>query len=681
MTNKLVVLNEDKNDCAAACVSSIIRFYGGYINMETIKQIINTTKYGTNAYDIIMGVKEIGFNAYGKKVTLNNLKNYISDFPVIAHVKKNNMFHFVVIYKIDIKRNNILYMDPSIGFIKTSLNDFKKIYLGTLIFFKKNKEIPKEEVSNKLLKEILVNILKDKKTLLLLFISSLITFIFSLLNTYYYKIIISSNNLDKKYFINLFYVFSLFILIKNIFSYFRNKLIIRTNYNLEIFINNKVLRKIFNLPYSFHKNKTTGEIISRINDLDSLREILSDIILNTSLNLLLIIISFLIMLFFNYKLTLISILIISLYYLIVKLFRNSIDLKIRLFQENKGFYNNGLIENIEGLESIKNLNIKDIVLNKLNNSYLKMCNINKSLSYNLNCQQTLKNIINDIGIIIFLTIGMFNVLEFKINISDLIFIYMIVSYFIGLIKEILDKDVSIKYNLRNLEKINNLFSIKDNDNTNEMIDGDIIIKNLNYSYSDKDVLSNVDLNIKFGNKILLSGKSGSGKSTLVKILLKYLSNYKGSIRINNCDYKDLPNNVINNSFVYIGQNEKIFTDTFKNNIVLGRNISDKDYENIIDICELKCVRTNDDFLIEEGGFNLSGGERQRIILARALLKKSNYIIIDEALSEVDIDIEKKIISNINKYFNNNTLIYVTHKKEIQELFLEKFNLEERSKNE
>lgn len=681
MTNKLVVLNEDKNDCAAACVSSIIRFYGGYINMETIKQIINTTKYGTNAYDIIIGVKEIGFNAYGKKVTLNNLKNYISDFPVIAHVKKNNMFHFVVIYKIDIKRNNILYMDPSIGFIKTNLNEFKEIYLGTLIFFKKNKELPKEEVSNKLLKEILVNILKDKKTLLLLFISSLITFIFSLLNTYYYKIIISSNNLDKKYFINLFYVFSLFILIKNIFSYFRNKLIIRTNYNLEIFINNKVLRKIFNLPYSFHKNKTTGEIISRINDLDSLREILSDIILNTSLNLLLIIISFLIMLFFNYKLTLISILIISLYYLIVKLFRNSIDLKIRLFQENKGFYNNGLIENIEGLESIKNLNIKDIVLNKLNNSYLKMCNINKSLSYNLNCQQTLKNIINDIGIIIFLTIGMFNVLEFKINISDLIFIYMIVSYFIGLIKEILDKDVSIKYNLRNLEKINNLFSIKDNDNTNEMIDGDIIIKNLNYSYSDKDVLSNVDLNIKFGNKILLSGKSGSGKSTLVKILLKYLSNYKGSITINNYDYKDLPNNVINNSFVYIGQNEKIFTDTFKNNIVLGRNISDKDYENIIDICELKCVRTNDDFLIEEGGFNLSGGERQRIILARALLKKSNYIIIDEALSEVDIDIEKKIISNINKYFNNNTLIYVTHKKEIQELFLEKFNLEERSKNE
>ena len=93
---------------------------------------------------------------------------------------------------------------------------------------------------------------------------------------------------------------------------------------------------------------------------------------------------------------------------------------------------------------------------------------------------------------------------------------------------------------------------------------------------------------------------------------------------------------------------------------------------------LESVRkNNDDFLIEESGFNLSGGEKQRIILARALLKHSNYIIIDEALSEVDVEIEKKIIKNINEYFKEKTIIYVSHKEEIQNLFKISYDVERR----
>ena len=113
-------------------------------------------------------------------------------------------------------------------------------------------------------------------------------------------------------------------------------------------------------------------------------------------------------------------------------------------------------------------------------------------------------------------------------------------------------------------------------------------------------------------------------------------------------------------------------------IILNRNISNTDYEKVIKICELESVRkNNDDFLIEESGFNLSGGEKQRIILARALLKHSNYIIIDEALSEVDVEIEKKIIKNINEYFKEKTIIYVSHKEEIQNLFKISYDVERR----
>ena len=84
-------------------------------------------------------------------------------------------------------------------------------------------------------------------------------------------------------------------------------------------------------------------------------------------------------------------------------------------------------------------------------------------------------------------------------------------------------------------------------------------------------------------------------------------------------------------------------------------------------------------MLEDNGFNISGGERQKIILARSLLKNSNYIILDEALSEVNFEEEKEIINKIFNYFKDKTIIYISHKKEIIGLFNEKYNLERKEK--
>lgn len=143
--------------------------------------------------------------------------------------------------------------------------------------------------------------------------------------------------------------------------------------------------------------------------------------------------------------------------------------------------------------------------------------------------------------------------------------------------------------------------------------------------------------------------------------------------------KDISDDSIRKSFTYVGQNEKLFNDTLKGNILMGRNVNENKYKSIIKITKIdeiinsKSLKEN--FLIEEDGFNLSGGERQRIILARALLKESNYLLIDEALSEVDYNLEKNIVLNLFKYYKNKTIIYVSHKKEIEKLFNKKIILE------
>ena len=133
------------------------------------------------------------------------------------------------------------------------------------------------------------------------------------------------------------------------------------------------------------------------------------------------------------------------------------------------------------------------------------------------------------------------------------------------------------------------------------------------------------------------------------------------------------------NITYISQNEYLFTDTLYNNITLGKKVDN--LEKIIDICELKDLINKNPLgiytLIEENGFNLSGGERQRIILARALINIKDYLFIDEGLSEVDINLERRILKKIFKNYHNKTIIFVSHRNDNVDLFDKLVKLDEK----
>lgn len=164
---------------------------------------------------------------------------------------------------------------------------------------------------------------------------------------------------------------------------------------------------------------------------------------------------------------------------------------------------------------------------------------------------------------------------------------------------------------------------------------------------------------------MLIGPSGSGKSTICKLMNRSLGEYMGDINYYFMSEKDYSLEAIRNDILYVGQNEKLFTGTIKENILSLRNISDEDFSRIAKICKLEEIvskRPNRyNSVINAAINNLSGGEKQRIILARGLLKSAKIIILDEALSEVNEEMEKEILQNIFDNFKEQTLIYVTHK--------------------
>ena len=121
------VKQEDQKECGPVCLQMIIKYYKGYIDLEYLNYLCKTNKYGTNAYNLINGAKEIGFDSYAVKANIDELKGSV--FPLIAHVViKNKYNHYVVIYKINYNKKYLIVADPANKIKKVSFDEFNTIF-------------------------------------------------------------------------------------------------------------------------------------------------------------------------------------------------------------------------------------------------------------------------------------------------------------------------------------------------------------------------------------------------------------------------------------------------------------------------------------------------------------------------------------------------------------------------
>lgn len=684
MKSNVSVIQNGYKDCASACLLSIIKYYGGYYSIEELSLLLKVNKDGTNAYNILKTAKDIGFDGYGIKYSFDDIISNTISFPIIAHIVKDGMYHFVVIYGVDNKKNKLLVMDPSIGNTKYSYSSFSKMYQGTSLVIRPVKKLEKLNNNSSIFKYILSIFKSDINNIIRISVLSLLVVIFSLICSYYLKYIVDYILSNYKYYLlfSISLIYLIIYLFKSIFEFTRNKFLINTNTLLSIKLNNETLKHILFLPYQFFKNKSTGEITSRINDLKNIREIFSNIIINVLVDTLFIIISMIILLSINTNLFLITLKSIIIYFLIVVSYSNKFDKEINSLLESEGEYSKELTETIEGYETIKNINLLLRMNNKLNGKFNTSIFRNKMFENTLNNQTLFKNIVMDISFVLTIFIGTIYIDKGVISLGDFLVFTSILTYFLEPIKNILDLEPNLKYIKCTINRVNDLMIMRSNviGEESKSIKGDIQIYDLSYSYNGIDnIFENVNLEIKYGSKFLIHGSSGNGKSTIIKLIMKYLSDYKGSIKINRINIKDIDPSIISNSFTYVSQNNYINNDTLKNNIIFNRNISEELYEKIIGICNVDKIRDKkifrNDFMIEDNGFNISGGERQKIILARALLKDSNFIVLDEALSEVEFVEEKEIMNKIFDYFKDKTIIYISHKEELINSFSNKYQLE------
>lgn len=648
----------------------IINFYGGNLPIDQIRDLTKTNKNGTTAFHIIEACKSIGFNAEGIKTALEQLNKENLILPCIAHVVIDGKYkHFVVIYKIDFKNKKIIIADPSCSIKKITFSEFQKMWSGVLITLYPLKKLPLTQ--NISFIDFLLKIIKLHKTFVfnIIMLSIFIT-IFSVISSFYMKNILDAINYNN---LTIIFIFFLFINIFKILSdFFRNKLLIYLNQKIDLLLTLDTYKKIISLPYNYYHTRTTGDIISRVNDLSIIRNMITKVSLSLFIDLPLALVTFIIFYIINTKLFFISLIIVFIYLLLMIFSKNRITNNINTIQVNKSETMSYMIETINGFETVKSVGNEAQIIDKFEKKYVKFLkNIFKFDNYN-NTISILKDLVNAVGYLTIIYVGAKMVILGNLTFGDLLVFVNLLNYFLEPIKNIIDLNSEIKEAKNSLRRILELF--KNENKKQTFIDNvkvkEISFNNLSYSYDYKEKqLKKINLKLK-KQKILILGKSGSGKSTLFKLLMRYYEIPRNQITINGYDINDYKDDVIKQNFSYISQNEILYTDSIYNNLKIDKNITE---EQIIEISK-KCFIDeflNDlglNMLIEENGYNLSGGQRQRIILARALLKNFEVLIIDEGLSQMDINLERKILKNLFKMYENKMIIVISHRLDNMDLY-------------
>ena len=221
---------------------------------------------------------------------------------------------------------------------------------------------------------------------------------------------------------------------------------------------------------------------------------------------------------------------------------------------------------------------------------------------------------------------------------------------------------------RCVERGNDILSIETmdiNGNDYDTNTSDIELKNVSFSYDKKKIIDNVSLKIKENTKVAFVGPSGSGKTTICHLMARFWDVQEGEVLLDGKNVKKYSIDSLMNNFTFVFQNVYLFNDTILNNLRIAK--ADATEDEIKNALDLACCQFVYDLpnklntVIGEGGSTLSGGELQRLSIARAILKDSKIVILDEATANVDPENEEKLIKAIDALTKNKTVIMIAHR--------------------
>ena len=707
-----IIKQHDERDCGAACLSMIANYHGLNHPISKYRDLTKTDRNGANLYGLVDAAQKIGFDAEALSGDMNELLDGINNdeisFPFVAHViTEDAMLHFVVVF--GLKNGKFTVGDPAKGKIKYTIEEFDGFWNGYIVTFKKTDKFQKANYNKGGFRKFFSLLRGQYKILTTIVALSLIISLIGISGAFVFEIVIddfyfknetsieyeicgddceedhdhiqkSENILEKIVnfvvdnagnFSAFFIMLIALYILQAIIQFFRGYLMSLLSKNLDVKLMLSYYNHVIDLPMSSISTRNTGEYLSRFSDASTIRTAVSGATLTLLLDSFMVIACGVFLFMENKILFLVSLIMVVLYTVVILCYRKPIENINRDVMENNARVQSFLKESIDGIETVKSHQSELLTKDKNTSKFTRLIKSVFKSNIISTSQDSICDMIELIGTVVILWIGFSMVSSGTVTIGALMTFYALLSYFTEPVKNLIELQPMMQTAIVAAERLNDILDIEIEQNKTlpdfEENWNDIEIDNIDFRYGNHELtLKDISFKIKKGEKIAIVGESGCGKTTITKLLMRFYSPEKGVIKINGRNIFDYSVESIRNKIAYVDQNTFLFSDTVKNNLLIG-NQTATDSE-INEACKLSKAEEFINKLpfgyetyLEENGNNLSGGQRQRLSIARALLRSPKLLILDEATSNLDTITENAIKETIFNIDKDLTCIVIAHR--------------------
>lgn len=487
--------------------------------------------------------------------------------------------------------------------------------------------------------------------------------------------LIYNNSIDLNNFIKIISFTIFVVILKYFLAMGWSYNVFKASGSIEYLARNKLMRKFLNQSQEFFEKNSTGSLMGKsTNDISQI-SIMAGYGTLALIDATILPFSIILVMVFTIDLRLTLLSILPLPFIAIIYFKIGDKIYDKSKKVNQSFdrLNDSVLEDAEGIRLIRVFNIVENRRKIFYKNADELATNNIILAKYQALLAPVERIITSLTFIIAIGFGSYLMSLGKISIGQIVsftyYLNMLVWPMYALGDFINLKEQASAAMDRIDETLNYKEEIKNTDNKKSVdFPLDIEFDNHNFKYpsSKENILNEINLSIKNSKSLGILGKTSSGKTTLIKQILDLYKVDKSDIYFNDDISSDISFKSFKENLGYVPQENMIFSDTLRNNILFAKeDASDEELNLAIEIADFK--KDIADFpegletVTGEKGVSLSGGQKQRLSIARAVLKNPEILILDDAMSAVDANTEKNIITNLNKYRNNKTTIIVAHR--------------------
>ncbi|NUU59115.1 peptidase domain-containing ABC transporter [Paenibacillus agri] len=651
-------------ECGIACMAMVLAYYRCSVSLHEIRERFGLSRGGSSLLQLISIGSGYSMKSKGFKADFDQLQGL--PLPAIAHWEEK---HFVVIERIG--KRSVTIVDPSFGRKRIPRKEAESLYSGYILCLAPEESLERRKGKNKW--SFFVKLaLQQPKWLLYILIVSLVLQSFGLvapqLTAYIADHLLLDSSQDKMSIIGVA-LLSLFIFYE-LFSMLRGWFLAKLQSAMDMLMMETFIGKLFRLPYSFFESRTGGELLFRTNANVYIRQILSNRMVSIIIDFILLVSYAALMLTTSAALGSmvigVGVGIFTILIVTTMITQQFASREITQQSRTQSF----LAECIYGITDIKLLGAEKQLYGSWARLFRDQLSTTQKRSIWISLLDSFSSGIQFILPLLLLWTGSRAVVQGTITLGGLLGFNALAAAFMIPIVSLGSAYTQLLSVGSYLQRIHDVVEAKaEQEEGHEEITelkGEIMMNNVSYRYSafSSDVLQNVNLSIKRGEKLAIVGPSGSGKSTLAKLLLGLYRSTEGEILYDGQSIGQLEFSSLRRCIGAVLQETKLFQRTVEDNIrMLDESIP---LERVVEAAKMASI--HDDILklplgyatiVSENGASLSGGQRQRLLLARALVNQPQVLLLDEATSALDNLSQTEIDSALSAM--NCTRIIIAHR--------------------